>query len=269
VQPFWELLPGVSALFNEHFCMNYYPFNIGDYRRQTTHLSLLEHGIYRSLLDTYYLNEAPLCSDDAKLMRTHCIRTDEEVAAFENVLADFFTKTENGYFHGACEKVIDKYKEKSQKASNSAKARWSKEANAMRTHSEGNANQEPRTNNHKPVKEKKGTKRFVPPSVQDVRDYCKARNNKVDPERFIDHYTSNGWKVGKNSMKDWKASVRTWEKRDNEESSGVRSHKPNAAERYHDALKEIAAESCGDGFLEDAIEVRPQMAVLLPNTGDD
>lgn len=138
--------------------MNYYPFNIGDYRRQTTHLSLLEHGIYRSLLDTYYLNESPLCADDAKLMRTHCIRTEEEKSAFANVLADFFTKTECGYLHSSCEKVIEKYKEKSEKASRSAKARWGKDANAVRTHSEGNANQEPITNNQEPIKDKKPRK---------------------------------------------------------------------------------------------------------------
>ena len=55
-------------------------------------------------------------------------------------------------------------------------------------------------------------KRFVPPTLSEVSDYCKERNNSVDPERFIDYYESNGWKVGKNPMKDWKAAVRTWER---------------------------------------------------------
>ena len=54
--------------------------------------------------------------------------------------------------------------------------------------------------------------RFIPPSREEVQDYCKERNNNVDAERFIDYYTSNGWMVGKNKMKDWKASVRTWER---------------------------------------------------------
>lgn len=58
-------------------------------------------------------------------------------------------------------------------------------------------------------------KRFVPPSLDEVHAYCKERNNRVDPQRFIDHYTSNGWMVGKNKMKDWKAAVRTWEKNSN------------------------------------------------------
>jgi len=55
-------------------------------------------------------------------------------------------------------------------------------------------------------------KRFVPPSLDDVKCYCLERRNSVDYQNFIDFYSSNGWKVGKNKMKDWKASVRTWER---------------------------------------------------------
>lgn len=59
---------------------------------------------------------------------------------------------------------------------------------------------------------KKTAKRFSPPTLEEVKAYCLERNNNVDAERFIDYYTSNGWFVGKNKMKDWKAAVRTWEK---------------------------------------------------------
>lgn len=55
-------------------------------------------------------------------------------------------------------------------------------------------------------------KKFVPPTVEEVASYCLERKNKVDAAYFVDHYTSNGWKVGKQNMKDWKAAVRTWEK---------------------------------------------------------
>jgi hypothetical protein len=54
-------------------------------------------------------------------------------------------------------------------------------------------------------------KNFTPPTLQEVKNYCQERNNTVNPEKWISHYQSNGWKVGKNSMKDWKAAVRTWE----------------------------------------------------------
>ena len=60
------------------------------------------------------------------------------------------------------------------------------------------------------------SKRFVPPTVDEVKAYCIERNNGIDAEHFVDHYTTNGWKVGKNPMKDWKAAVRTWERRANE-----------------------------------------------------
>lgn len=54
-------------------------------------------------------------------------------------------------------------------------------------------------------------KRFIPPTLDEVRKYCQERNNNINPEKFIDHYSSNGWKVGNNTMRDWKAAVRTWE----------------------------------------------------------
>ena len=61
-------------------------------------------------------------------------------------------------------------------------------------------------------KSKNKSKIFTPPTLEDVQAYCQERGNNVDAERFIDFYTSKGWMVGKNPMKDWKACVRTWEK---------------------------------------------------------
>lgn len=58
------------------------------------------------------------------------------------------------------------------------------------------------------------TKRFTPPTVEEVRAYCKERGNNVDAEKFVAYYTANGWKVGRNAMKDWRAAVVTWERKD-------------------------------------------------------
>ena len=55
-------------------------------------------------------------------------------------------------------------------------------------------------------------KRFIPPTVDEVSLYCFERHNHVNAQKFVDYYSSNGWKVGKNPMKDWKAAVRTWER---------------------------------------------------------
>lgn len=58
----------------------------------------------------------------------------------------------------------------------------------------------------------KRSKKFVKPTLEEVEAYCNERGNNVDPQRFIAHYESNGWKVGKNAMKNWKAAVISWER---------------------------------------------------------
>ena len=63
------------------------------------------------------------------------------------------------------------------------------------------------------VEESKPVRRFTPPNVDEVKDYCNERNNGIDPNSFIDYYTVNNWMRGKNKIKDWKACVRTWESR--------------------------------------------------------
>lgn len=59
---------------------------------------------------------------------------------------------------------------------------------------------------------------FSPPTLDDVSAYIRERGSNVDAQRFLDFYTAKGWMVGKNRMKDWKAAVRTWEKRDSEQN---------------------------------------------------
>lgn len=53
--------------------------------------------------------------------------------------------------------------------------------------------------------------RFIPPTVDQVKAYCEERGNGIDPQRFVDFYSSKGWMVGKNKMKDWRAAIRGWE----------------------------------------------------------
>lgn len=64
---------------------------------------------------------------------------------------------------------------------------------------------------------KEKTSRFTPPTLQEVSDYCKERENNINPSNFIDHYETNGWMRGKTKIKDWKACVRTWEKSENKQ----------------------------------------------------
>lgn len=64
-------------------------------------------------------------------------------------------------------------------------------------------------------------KRFVKPTLAEVQAYCSSRKNNIDAQHFIDFYTSKGWKVGNQPMKDWKAAVRTWEGRRKEEAKSI------------------------------------------------
>lgn len=56
--------------------------------------------------------------------------------------------------------------------------------------------------------------RFSPPTVDEVKKYCREQGYSVNADRFVDHYESNGWMVGKNKMKDWKAAVRNWNRKE-------------------------------------------------------
>ena len=57
-------------------------------------------------------------------------------------------------------------------------------------------------------------KRFQPPTPADIRDWCQETGHHIDAERFIDHYTANGWRVGKVPMKSWRAAASGWWRRD-------------------------------------------------------
>lgn len=61
-------------------------------------------------------------------------------------------------------------------------------------------------------KNQSAIKKFVPPTVDEVRAYCQERGNNIDPEYFVDHYSSKGWMVGSKKMVDWKAAIRNWER---------------------------------------------------------
>ena len=79
--------------------------------------------------------------------------------------------------------------------------------------------------------------RFAPPSVEEVRAYCLERGNNIDPETFVDFYTSKNWMVGKTKMKDWKASVRTWERNNKNRQT---PYKPKQVDTFIDDLDRIA-----------------------------
>lgn len=88
---------------------------------------------------------------------------------------------------------------------------------------------------------KGGSSHFQKPSLSEVAQYCRERANKVDPEQFYNFYESNGWKVGKNPMKDWHAAVRTWEKREKEVAPRKREPKEDVFTHNMRVMREMNA----------------------------
>nr|DAT09177.1 MAG TPA: DnaD like replication protein [Caudoviricetes sp.] len=82
-------------------------------------------------------------------------------------------------------------------------------------------------------------KRFEKPSISDIKQYCIERNNNVNAEQFYDYYESNGWKVGKNSMKDWKAAVRTWERSEYRKPNSKKNSKEDAINVVNNLMNKL------------------------------
>lgn len=122
--------------------MNYYEKHIGDYLRDTAHLSLLEHGVYSRLMDVYYSSEKPLPGDIKTVERLVNARSKEEKKSVTSVLTEFFSLDDDGFHQRRCDQDISRFHEKSGKAKNSANARWAKEraeADTNKDDSERNA----------------------------------------------------------------------------------------------------------------------------------
>ena len=86
------------------------------------------------------------------------------------------------------------------------------QSEAKGSHKEKKRNNKEKEGNEKEAINIVPLKRFVPPTEDEVALYCIERRNHVNAQKFVDYYSSNGWKVGRNPMKDWKAAVRTWER---------------------------------------------------------
>lgn len=175
--------------------MNYFELHIGDYLKDTAHLSLLEHGIYARLLHVYYTRECAIPDDQAA--RLIGARTKEELAGLRTVLREFFTQDDQSgdWIQLRCEEEINRFQDKQRKAKASANARWSQtdrnanaSTNAMRTHSEGNAPrarpQTPDTRHQTPEEQPpqppKGGKRVSPAGFEEFWQQYPRKVGKDD-----------------------------------------------------------------------------------------
>ena len=128
--------------------MHYFQFNIGDYASHTRHLTLMEDLAYRRMLDAYYLREGelPLCAIEVGRI----ISMRHNISDVEQVLSEFFERTETGWFHKRAEAEIAHFRDKRQKASNAGKASAERRSNGRSTDVQPTNNQEPITINQEP-----------------------------------------------------------------------------------------------------------------------
>ena len=221
--------------------MHYYKFNISDWVSGTAHLTLIEEAVYFRLVNHYYDTESPIPLETHSVSRR--LRMADQSETVAEILNEFFTKTEKGYTHERCDELLKEYKKTVNKnRKNAAKGgRPSKNAASKETQSvssgnpvgsqkepDGIPNQEPLTNNQEPLTTNKDigdkspakAKRFTPPELLEAIDYFFERTQDKtrsvsEAQRFVDFYESKGWYVGKNKMKDWKAAVRNWLNKNN------------------------------------------------------
>jgi uncharacterized protein YdaU (DUF1376 family) len=183
--------------------MHYYQFNIGDYARDTSHLSVIEHGIYRLLLDWCYLNEKPIPTDKAlRVGRGYPEET-------QSVLSEFFSLSDDGWLHSRVASEVQKFYRKAEtNRQNGAKGgRPVSEKNPVGSHPQPirNPNQEPITNNQEPRTkvEKEPRKRVTPSKPDDVDqqtwdDWIALRKAKRAPvtQTVIDGAVREAGKAG-------------------------------------------------------------------------
>lgn len=171
--------------------MKYYSHHIGDFNKKTRHLTRLERSIYRDLLEHYYETEKELTHDIPALSRLILARSNEESTAVEQVLNEFFIRTDTGWYHDRCDEEIQKFKSSNSQKSIAGKASSAKRRDRIQQMLNGNSTAVQRTFNgcdtasqltinHKPLTINQDivteqNKRSVTPPHFDPVDFLKSK----------------------------------------------------------------------------------------------
>jgi uncharacterized protein YdaU (DUF1376 family) len=198
--------------------MHYYKFNIADYRKDTGHLSTIEHGIYRQLIDWYYLDEQPIPEETQVVIRRLRLGSDE-VNFLQNVLSDFFVLGKTGYTHKRIEVEIKDYSEQAEKNKNNGKLggrpkKTHSVISGLPDESQNNPNHKPLTINHKPIEKKTLGKRLASDFSfpKEWEEFCQTERPELSPVKTFDQF-KDYWiaQAGQKGVKlDWFATWRNW-----------------------------------------------------------
>jgi hypothetical protein len=123
---------------------------------------------------------------------------------------------------------------------------------------------ESKINNKLNVKEKE--KEFTPPTIDEVKNYISEKGYSIDAEHFVAYYESNGWKVGKNKMKDWKAAIITWSKNDKQRTNNF---KPIEKQGYRHPFTTILSDEVTNEQLDRFERNRKNFILSAQNSKDD
>jgi hypothetical protein len=219
------------------------------------------YGVFWAIVEDLYQNANALRIDCDGI--AYDLRVDSDMV--KSIIFDFNLFVHDNEMFGSIsiQKRIDKRKEKSAKARESAQYRWGN-ANALPTQCDSNAIKDIKVEESKvediKVEDSKSISRFAPPSQDMVHEYaieiCKGTANA--PEDFYNYYESNGWKVGKNPMKNWKAAYKNWTKNEKqyEAVKGTNQHRAETKTEQNDRLyRDFGKELTGGKPLPDIFEL--------------
>lgn len=209
---------------------------------------LLEHGVagvgvFWCVIEQLYEQGGKLphkaCKSIAFALHVDCKLVESVVKDF-----DLFKLDARHFWSKSVIARLDRRKEVSDKRKTAAASRWKTRQQEVQVQSKDNAIalQELSKENErkgKEIEEEEGAKtakRFCPPTLEEVKAYCKEKEYIIDAERFIDFYTSKGWFVGKNKMKDWQAAVRNWHK-GSKADGGARTTSTTSSNNINDEWK--------------------------------
>lgn len=212
-----------DAYYFPHFCNARHDRKL---KRVQKELGIEGYGIYFMIIEVLREQDGfkyPM--EDIDLLADEFGTSEQKVNTVVCNYKLFKIDNNNNFFSIKMKEYLKPYLDRSKRARDAAKARWDNNAkayaNALPEQSGGNASKVKKKESKvkKKVNNNNADKKFKKPTLEDVQKYCFENNYCVDPEKFIDYYTSNGWKVGKNSMKCWKSAVRTWGKNNYNQSS--------------------------------------------------
>lgn len=202
--------------------MNYYQHHLGDYSKHTGHLSLVEHGAYRMLLDHYYATENPLPNDIEKLCRICRATSKKECAAVQSVVTEFFTSEGGVLRHGRVDEEICNYHAMSEKNRKNGmnggrpkKTQWVSSGFDLGNPNETEAsNHKPRTNNQEP-EGGRAPAPATPPGIPKSPEECadKARTLGVLPEVAKAYWLerdSVGWMKRGANIHNWQSDLKAF-----------------------------------------------------------